>query len=458
MARLAALARRLRAQAEAEGRRVFLWDAGDAADRRERICSATKGAATAPILTAMGYTLQTVGNDLSLPYGPQVLEEFAARGGFPLLAANLRNGEEPPPPGVREHVRVPLENGLEMGVFGLTAPWDGLYKIFGLETPDTFETARAQVAALRAEGCAPIVVLSHLGLPDDRKLAEQVEGIDVIIGAHSHDLLPQGELVGNVLIAQAGNYAEHLGRVDMTVDEQGRVPERAAQVIPVTAEETPDPAVVSAIAEAEREVTALLAEVLGASSAPLELDYFEECGMGDMAADALREYMDAEIAIVASGLFHRGLPQGALTRADLNAACYSTANPYCTRLWGAQVRAALERGLDPAASRLEHGGLRGAPVGMPQISGLTVAYDPDAPTGERIRNIEVNGEPLDPARLYATAHTDAESDARIGYFVPDADQPSTSGVPVILGEVVEEYIRRHSPLLAPTGGRWRKTG
>jgi 2',3'-cyclic-nucleotide 2'-phosphodiesterase (5'-nucleotidase family) len=285
-----------------------------------------------------------------------------------------------------------------------------------------------------------------------------VEGIDVILGAHSHDLLPQGELRAGVLITQAGEYAEHLGRVDLTLDARGRVTERTAQVIPVPADEPPDPVVVRAIEEAEQEIGELLAQRIGESATALDLDYDAECGIGDMAADALREYMAAEIALVASGLFHRGLPQGAITRGDLNAASFSTANPYRTLLRGSQVRAALERGLDPAVSRFEHTSFRGAPVGIPQISGITVHYAPDVPTGARIQRVEINGELLDPERLYAVAHTDAESDADIGYFIAEADQPSTNAVPVIVREVLEAYFRNHSPLPTPAGGRWQKLG
>lgn len=94
MARLSSFARRLRAEAEAkaEDRPVFFWDAGDAADRRVHTCSISKGAAFSPILNAMGYTLQAMGNAISLPYGPQALAAVAARADFPILAANCRDG------------------------------------------------------------------------------------------------------------------------------------------------------------------------------------------------------------------------------------------------------------------------------------------------------------------------------------------------------------------------------
>ncbi len=132
MARLSNFARRLRAGAEAQGRRVFIWDAGDAADRRVRVCSASKGAAFSPILNAMGYTLQAMGNDIALTYGPQAMAAVAARSDFPIVAANCRDGNGPLPEGLHAYVLIPLSHGLTMGVIGLTAPWRSAYEVFGL--------------------------------------------------------------------------------------------------------------------------------------------------------------------------------------------------------------------------------------------------------------------------------------------------------------------------------------
>jgi 2',3'-cyclic-nucleotide 2'-phosphodiesterase (5'-nucleotidase family) len=77
--RLSHFVRRLRAQAEMEGRTAFLWDAGDAEDRSIRICSISKGAGFQGVMNTMGYTLTVVGNSVSLPYGPQAMAGVTAR-------------------------------------------------------------------------------------------------------------------------------------------------------------------------------------------------------------------------------------------------------------------------------------------------------------------------------------------------------------------------------------------
>jgi 2',3'-cyclic-nucleotide 2'-phosphodiesterase (5'-nucleotidase family) len=342
-----------------------------------------------------------------------------------------------------------------MGVIGLTAPWGGLYEIFGLHLPDFCDVARYLITKLRKQGVAPVVVLSHLGLKDDRYLAETVMGIDLIIGAHSHERLPLGEEWNGVLIAQAGQYAEALGRVDLTLDPTtGRVLARSAQVLEPPKDEPPDLAVMAAIAAAEQEVEALMAQPVGVLESPLDLDHFRECAIGSLTADALRERLGAEMAMISSGLFHQGLPAGTITLGQLDAACFTTANPCVTEVRGEQILAALERGLDPAIAQFKHHGFRGTPIGIPQISGMVVEYDPGAEAGRWVQRVMVQGQPLDPNRRYRLAHTDAETVAKVGYLVLDEGQTTKPEVPTIVREVIEDYVRRHSPVPPPAQGRW----
>jgi 5'-nucleotidase len=455
ISRLSSFARRLREQARAEGKHTFLWDAGDAADRRIQICSATKGAAFQGILNAMGYSLQTMGNAISLPYGPQAMAEIAARSDFPILAANCRDGDGPLVEGLQESIIVDLPGGIILGVFGLTSPWDGMYEIFGLRFPDFVTIARRLVSELRQKGSSIILVLSHLGLIDDRILADEVDGIDIIIGAHTHDRLDAGEIRNGVLIAQAGEYAEALGRVDLRYDlEAGKIIAKEAVVLDVPPDISPDPAVLAAIQESEGELIEVLAQVIGEIEEDLDLDYFGECGLGNMAADALRERMEGEVAILAAGQFRNCIPKGTLTVGILDEACFSSANPYLSEIKGKQLLEALERGLDPAINEFMHHGLRGSPIGIPQISGLKVEYYKDIKTKPRIRQVLISGEPLDLDREYRVAHTDQEITADYGYLVIKEEQTKSIDVPTILSEVLADHVKRNSPVPTPELGRW----
>ena len=459
MARLSHLARGLRAEAERRGDAVFFWDAGDPLDRQFRLCRMTKGAAMARVLNAMGYGLMTMGNDILLTYGPDAMAELARRISVPILAANCRDGSGPLSPGLQESVLLSLPDGGALGVFGLTAPWGGLYETFGLHFPETHETARSLVASLRRRGAAIVVALSHLGLQDDKQLTESVPGIDLVIGAHSHDLLPEGIEHAGVLIAQAGQYAEALGVVEIELDPEGKRPIRLrASIRPVPEDEPADPAVLAALAEAEAEVEALAAQPVAEVVETLALAHDGECAMGNLAADAFRERMGAEAAMIISGQLGRGLAAGTVTFGDLCEVSLATANPQRTRLRGAQIVSALERGVTPAFVAARPHGLRGTPVGWPQISGMTVEWEPQAPQGKRIRRVWVGASPLEADRMVLLAHSDAETMNDFGLLTLDAGQETESEVPTVTREVLEHYLRLHSPVPAPLGGRWRRVG
>lgn len=457
MSKLSHYARRLRQQATAAGGMVFMWDAGDAADRRESVVSLTKGASFYQVLKAMGYTLQTMGNDLSLTYGPQVLGPASQAGGFPVLAANCRDGSGPLPEGLMERLIIPLRSGINLGVFGLTAPWNGMYSIFGLNFPDFIEEARRQYTALIAGGAHLVVHLSHLGYIEDCQTAEALPELAVIIGGHSHSDLPAGEWVNGVLITQAGGNAEKLGRVDLELDpSSGRLRAARAVTLRIPDDEPRDPIFERALLAIQEEAERLMETPVGELRVPLALDHFDECPAGNFGADALREYMQAEAAILAAGLFHRGLPGGTVTRGALDAACFSTANPTWTMVSGAQLREALERGLDPEISHFEHGGFRGTPIGLPQISGLQVWYDPGAEVGSRVKQVLINGSELQIDQAYKLAHTDAETIPQYSYLVLTGDEDQYVEVPTIIPEVLHTYLTRHRPLDPPSGGRWLK--
>jgi 2',3'-cyclic-nucleotide 2'-phosphodiesterase (5'-nucleotidase family) len=455
MARLSTVARKLREEAQAEGRKTFLWDAGDAADRRVPFCSATKGAAFPLVMNAMGYSLQAMGNAISVTYGPQFMTDVAARAQYPILAANFRDGDGPVIAGMKEVELIPLTNRVVIGVIGLTASAENFYALFGLHIPDFRSITRRLVAQLQAEGATVIVVLSHLGLKNDTHLADEVSGIDLIIGGHSHDKLPNGELRNGVLIAQTGALAKAIGRVDLCIDaDSGRLVSRQAQVIDIPEDTPADPAVLTAIAAAEEEAREIMAQLVGELAGDFDQDYFHECGIGDLAADTLRERMKADIAILTGGLFHGPLAAGKLTLGKLDAACFTTANPWLSEMRGDQIVAALERGLDPAVTQIKHGSMRGAPVGIPQISGLTVYYDSHTVEAQRIQRVLVQGQPIEADRLYRVAHTDAETMEEIGYLLIAPEQTIEQEVPTILREAMADYIREHSPVPVPQGNRW----
>src|SRR5204863_8869544 len=79
-----------------------------------------------------------------------------------------------------------------------------------------------------------IVLRSDNGIGVDLKLAARVRGLDVILGGHTHDALPQPIVVGRTLVVNSGSHGKFLSRLDLGV-RRGRVADHRYRLIPVLA-------------------------------------------------------------------------------------------------------------------------------------------------------------------------------------------------------------------------------
>lgn len=413
---------------------VLYVDAGDSEDTRERLSNLTKGASMHRLLRVMDCDAVAVGNAALLRYGEASLLDQAAVAPYPLVLANLRLRDGSPLPGTQPTAML-RAGSMRIGVVGVTADMDSYTQFFGLRILTPEPLVRELAASLRQDGADIVVLLSHMGLERDRELAAGLQGdIDLIIGAHSHNLLPEGEHIGDILIAQAGKYAEHLGRLDLTWDGEHLTAE--ASVIAVTEDIPPAPMFHTELQSITVDTEAFLGEVIGELAQPLDFATDRECGTANLVADMLRARMDADLAVVASGQAFSGpLAAGPLQRLHLWEACSSPANPAVVMLRADQLAALVARGVDRAFAAEQPIQLRGAERGLFHFSGATY-YD-----GELL----IDGAPLDPDRLYRVAATDWEFEDYGGYADPAWKLQPRYDMPIILREALEEYLAEARP-------------
>ena len=100
--------------------------------------------------------------------------------------------------------------------------------VTGLQFLPPEDTVRKYVRELRGKGDI-VVVLSHLGFSADTDLAKKVDGIDVIVGGHSHTKVEKPALVGKTFIVQAFEHGKALGVLDLTV-ENGRIVQASSRL------------------------------------------------------------------------------------------------------------------------------------------------------------------------------------------------------------------------------------
>jgi S-sulfosulfanyl-L-cysteine sulfohydrolase len=180
---------------------------------------ATQGEAMLPVLQQMGFAAMTVHWDFA--YGPQRLQEIAARLPYPVLAINCYDEESHQlvfPPYLIQEVA-----GMRVGIIGIAATIvdkmmppsfsEGVYMTLGdVELPGYIHRLRHE------EAVDLIVVISHLGFPQEMKLARTVPGIDVLLSSHTHNRLWAPARVNETLVIQSGSHGSFAGRLDLVLD------------------------------------------------------------------------------------------------------------------------------------------------------------------------------------------------------------------------------------------------
>jgi 2',3'-cyclic-nucleotide 2'-phosphodiesterase (5'-nucleotidase family) len=434
LARVATLVRQIRADNPKTP--VLYFDLGDVEEPSQRLSNVTKGTGMHRLLNAAGCDAAVAGNGAWMRYGPQVLVDHSAAARYPLLLANLRASDGEPLAGVQPTCLL-AAGGVRLGLIGVTADAEDWLSFFGLNAEPAPVLIRELVASLRQDGADAILLLSHQGLPADRALAACLQqDVIAVIGGHTHNLLPEGERVGQVMVAQAGQYAGHLGRLDLSWDGDN-LAEMQASVIPVTEDTPPSPVVLAEAAVVEAECEHYLAENIGELAEPLDFAVDRECAVGNLMADMLLQRMGGEVAVITAGHAFTGpLPAGPLSRGMLWDVCNTTANPALVEMSGAQLIELITKGRDLAFAADRPHPLRGHPRGLLHLSGAT-AHD---------GQVKIGGQPVAPAATYRVAGSDWEFESYGGYTDASWSLRPQYEVPTILREALEEYLMEHSPI------------
>lgn len=380
-ARLASLMNRYRRHCP---EKIVLLDGGDHMDRAYMETEGTYGAANVRLMNRLGYDAAVIGNNEGLTFVPDRLGEvYRSNARFAVLGANvaaLSTGQRP------EWLKPWAElerGGIRIGIVGVTAPYADYYRLLGWEVGEPIAAVQEAVSVLRPR-VDLLVVLSHCGLTTDMKMAEETEGIDLILGGHSHHLLPDGHRVGRTWLLAAGKYGGHLGVAECRRAPSGEL-ELAVRCIPVT-EELPDPSVEGELLQARAEAARRLSVPVAQVAEPLAVRYDRPSPLGQLLAQALRDHTGADIGLVNAGQLLGDLPAGTVTAGMLHKLCPSPINPVRMHLSGADVKQAIRESLhEDAYGRVVRGyGFRGGQLGTLCVDRLKVEWS-RGPDEERIR-------------------------------------------------------------------------
>lgn len=445
-------------KASLDNQNVIVLDAGDPF-QGSLFYTTYKGAAEAEFMAQMGYDAMAVGNH-EFDDGPQGLADFIEKVSFPVISGNLDlSAEETLNGKVENHVVLEV-GGKKIGVISALATdtvetsSPGPNVVF----QDEIEALQADVATLQGEGVDIIIALNHVGLTKDLAIAEAVDGIDVVIGGHSHTLMSNDDaetpayptMVGDAAVAQAYAYTKYLGHLTVTFDDDGNVTAASGDPMLLDASVEPNAAFTARIAEMgapiEEMKTRVVAEAAEAIEGGRDTCRAMECPMGSLIADAMLDRVKdqgIEIAIQNGGGIRASIDAGEVTMGEVLTVLPFQNTLSTFQVSGAAIVAALENGV----GQIEEGAGR-----FPQVAGMSYAFDVAKPAGERVSDVMVGGAPIDMDKVYGVVSNNYVRNGGDGYAMFVGAENAYDFGPD-LADVTAEYLAAQGPFTPYTDGR-----
>lgn len=419
---------------------ALLLNAGDVV-HGTTFATISRGESVIDVMNQMGFDAMTAGNH-DFNYGYQRLVELNNRANFPILASNVINQDGSH---IIDSDKIIEIDGVKIGIFGLateeTKTKSSPANTEGLTFANSIETAQNEVNNLRNQGAQIIICLSHLGEDKESKetstmIAENVEGIDLIIDGHSHTELQNGRYVGNTLIAQAKAHGYFIGDVTLLLDKDNKIVSKSASLKPYARMKHlyANKETLAQIEAVSNENKKVLDQNVGQTSVDLEgarnMVRTRETNLGNYITDAMIKATGADVAITNGGGIRDSISAGNITKGDVLTVFPFTNFAVTLEVPGSVIKEALEHGLTDAPNSAGK---------FPQIGGMMVKYDSTRPAGDRVTEITIAGEAIDPNKNYNLVTNDFMSIGGDGYEMFKAYQ--RTGEYELISEIFENAIR-----------------
>lgn len=424
-----------------QGEAAFILDIGDHIDRFHVISEATGGKGNVKLLNEAEYDYVTIGNNEGITLSKKQLAELYEEAKFQVLLANLFEENGSRPSWTKLYDLYTLPNGAVIAFFGLTVAYEAFYSQLGWKVGDPYETLQEVLAEIRHQADA-VILLSHLGRNEDEYIAAHYD-IDVILGAHTHHLFETGLLVNDTLLCCTGKWGQYVGHVKLQFTEKRLTGKQARVISSRLLGGYSDTGMDHSMRMLQEESEQLMNEPVVELKEALHAHWYEETAFNKLLADSLKEWCDAEIGMLNAGVLLDSLPQGHITRRDIHRICPHPINPCRLLITGKTLRDVIIKAHRPQTEQLEIKGLgfRGKVMGKMIYSGLEVTPD-DIPGNKLLlKEVLVNGCPLEPERVYSVGTLDMFT---FGYIYPELANANEKKyfMPELLRDVLQDTLMK----------------
>jgi 2',3'-cyclic-nucleotide 2'-phosphodiesterase (5'-nucleotidase family) len=381
----------------------LLFDTGDQADFMRVESEGTHGIISARVMNALEYDGFCYGNNegfFTLEHG----HHFVPKCNFPTVTSNLYTLDRKKLPYLKDYAVI-QRFGLKILILGVTAAYNRFYNLFGLYTSDPKEELQKTLTQLNLEEYDLIILLSHLGIDDDKQLAQEFPQLNLIIGGHSHTVLEQPLIINKIPIIQAGDYGNYLGLLNVEVNSRFKNMTILDHKLFDVNKYPSDPMIDQIISECKKTAIKNMAIPLYSLSIPLELAIDQESMLGNALADGLCQEFEADLGLINSGVLNHTIPKGPISKLLLHEVCPSPLNPALLKIKGKDIADSIQLSLDPNHCMQDGSGagFRSTYIGFLCVShNVKIEYS----NSPLIQKIRINGREIDLEREYLVATSD----------------------------------------------------
>jgi S-sulfosulfanyl-L-cysteine sulfohydrolase len=411
------------------GESVLLFDNGDTLHGTAPLVR-SEGKIILPVLNQMGFSAMTAHWEFA--YGPDVLLERTRELDYPLLAMNVyrkEDGSRPFLPYIVKDI-----DGTRVAILGIAC------NIVDKTMPPSyskglrFTDGRAELPGIVDEVRAKerpdlVVLLSHLGFPQDCRLLAEVEDVDVCLSSHTHNRLFTPVKVGKTVVIQSGCHGSFLTRLVLTISA-GAIEVVEHKLVTVEQSVTPDPeteAMVFDLLEPSREE---LDEVVGTISPDLNRATMLESTADNFLLQSMLAATDTEIAFSNGWRYGAPIPAGLVTRNDLYNLIPMDPEISLVELKGDEVVAMIEENLERTYSRNPMDQMGGY---TKRCLGMKTYFKVENPAGHRVQDMFIQGERIDRKKVYTASFVTMQG-------VPDRYGANRSGSGIQAVEAMAAHL------------------
>ncbi len=399
----------------------------------------TKGTILPPLLNKLGLDAMTAHWDFA--YGPDAIKDLVNELTYPMLAINAYDKETDElifPPYLIEE-----KKGVRIGIIGIAATIidkvmpkhfsEGIYFTMGNE-----ELPRYIHELKEEQGVDLIVLLSHLGFPQEIKLAEEVDGIDVLLSGHTHNRIYEPVKINHTIIFQSGCHGSFLGHLDLTVENKEIVNYHHQLVfLDETIKENRE--VKQLVNEAMAPYREQLDTVIGYTEVDLHRNGVLESTMDNLLLTSMLDYTGADVAFSNGWRYGAPIPKGPIIENDLWNIIPVNPPVSKTTLTGREIWNMLEENLENTFAKDPYEQMGGY---VKRSMGISLYFKFENPYGQRIQELFVGEDAVEMEKEYEAVFVTVQG-------VPAKYGKNREALDIHAVDLLRDYINENSPVYTP---------